>query len=382
MNYALATIWHERSRFLPAILAVAFCAVLITVQFGLLIGLLSMMSTPIDRALADIWVGAPGVQSVDQGPWIPVQFRNRVAAQPEVTEVEDVYISFSQWIVPARGDRQDTLMSACTVVGTRLDPNSIAVVEPLRQAPHLLAALAEPFTVVIDRSDCGRLGVQQVGDTAMIAQRTVRVVGFVEGLRSLGGAYVFCSRETARVLLFLNDSQATYIVARTRTPEDAPRVAERLRDRTQFPNMTAMTRDEFSFRSRLHWMTTTKAGLALAFTALLGLLVGAVVTSQTLYAATAASQREYATLRAMGIPRWRLKLSVLAQSFWVGLGGLLVAAPVTLLMSSAATAVGTQVRLHWLIVVPAGLVTMAMAIGSGLLALRSLQQTDPVYNIR
>jgi len=382
MNYALATIWHERSRFLPAILAVAFCAVLITIQFGLLVGLLSMMSTPIDRALADLWIAAPGVQSVDQGPWIPVQFRNRIAAQPEVTDVEEVYISFSQWIVPSRGERQDTLMSACTVVGTRVDPNSIAVVEPLRNAPHLLSALAEPFTVVIDRSDCGRLGVKQVGDTAMIAQRTVRVVGFVEGLRSLGGAYVFCSRETARVLLFLNESQTIYLVARTRHPEDAPKVAERLRDRTQFPNMTAMTRDEFSFRSRLHWMTTTKAGLALAFTALLGLLVGAVVTSQTLYAATAASQREFATLRAMGIPRWRLKASVIAQSFWVGLGGLLVAAPVTLILASSANAVGTQVSLHPLIVIPAGLITMAMALGSGLLALRSLQQTDPVYNIR
>jgi putative ABC transport system permease protein len=146
--------------------------------------------------------------------------------------------------------------------------------------------------------------------------------------------------------------------------------------------MTAMTKEEFSFRSRLHWMTTTKAGLALAFTALLGLLVGAVVTSQTLYAATAASQREFATLRAMGIPRWRLKLSVIAQSFWVGLGGLLVAAPVTLIMASAANAMGTQVSLHPWIVIPAGLITMAMALGSGLLALRSLQQTDPVYNIR
>ena len=71
----------------------------------------------------------------------------------------------------------------------------------------------------------------------------------------------------------------------------------------------------------MHWLITTKAGIAVGFTALLGLLVGAVVTSQTLYAATAASQREFATLRAMGIPKWRLKLNVLVQSFWVGLFG-------------------------------------------------------------
>ncbi len=45
------------------------------------------------------------------------------------------------------------------------------------------------------------------------------------------------------------------------------------------------------------------------------------VTSQTLYAATAASLREYAVLRALGIPRRRMAGMVMAQSLWVGLGG-------------------------------------------------------------
>ena len=71
----------------------------------------------------------------------------------------------------------------------------------------------------------------------------------------------------------------------------------------------------------------TKAGIALGYTALLGLLVGAVVTSQTLYAATAASAKEYAILLAMGIPRRRVTMTVLVQSFWVGLFGMVVAYP-------------------------------------------------------
>jgi len=379
MSYALATIWHERSRFLPAILAVAFSAMLIAVQAGLLVGLLSMMSTPVDKASADLWVGYPGVRSVDLGPALPAHYRNRVLAQPEVREVEEVVMGFAQWAVPATSKNPVTLTEVCMVIGTRLDVNSIAAAEPVRRDPKQLAALAEPFTVLIDRSDQRRLGVSKIGDKAIVYGRSVRVVGFVEGLRSLGGAYVFCSKETARLLLYYTESQTTYIVARCDHPEAAQAVTARLR---QYTTMTALTRDEFSFRSRMHWMTTTKAGLALAFTALLGLLVGAVVTSQTLYAATAAAQREYATLRAMGIPRWRLKLSVLAQSFWVGLGGLIVAAPITVVLAWAAEAIGTQVRLSPLIVIPAALITMAMALGSGLLALRSLQQTDPVHNIR
>ena len=149
-----------------------------------------------------------------------------------------------------------------------------------------------------------------------------------------------------------------------------------------YKQMSSFTSDELSMRSRLYWLTTTKAGVAVGFTALLGLLVGAVVTSQTLYAATAASQREFATMRAMGIPSWRLQLSVVEQSVWVGLFGIAFAIPMTWLLAQAANAIGTQVSLHPLVVVAAGVITLLMALGSGLAALRSFQGVDPAHNIR
>src|SRR5579871_3882168 len=146
MSYALATIWHDRSRFLPAIMAVAFSAVLIAAQTGLLVGLLSMMSTPVDKAAADIWVAYPGVQSVDLGYPIPSWWKNRLKQQPEVVgDVEEVVMGMAQWAVGSN-DRSETLTEFCTVIGTRLDTNSIGLVEPIRHKPELLAALAEPLT--------------------------------------------------------------------------------------------------------------------------------------------------------------------------------------------------------------------------------------------
>src|SRR5207302_5530217 len=131
--------------------------------------------------------------------------------------------------------------------------------------------LAEPMTVLIDESEKGRLGVKSVGETADILNVSVRVIGFVKGLKSLGGAYVFCSTQTARAALHGWADHTTYILAKCKSPAAAAKVVERLK---VYPQMTAYTKDEFSFRSRLHWMTTTKAGLALAFTAALGLVVG------------------------------------------------------------------------------------------------------------
>jgi putative ABC transport system permease protein len=379
MTYAITTIWHERNRFLPAIMAVAFSALLIALQTGLLLGLLSMMSTPVDKASADVWVAFPGVRSVDLGNGIPKYWETRVMEQPGVERVETSHMGFGLWTLRSNGARPETHTEVCMVVGTNLDPASIALLEPLRRQPHLVAMLAEPMTVLIDESEKGRLGVKGVGDFADILGSSVRVVGFVKGLRSLGGVYVFCSTQTARIALHSWPDATTYILAKCKSPAAAAQVVQRLK---VYPQMTAYTKDEFSFRSRMHWMTTTKAGLALAFTACLGLVVGAVVTSQTLYAATVAAQREYATLRAMGIPRWRLKASVVAQAFWVGLAGLLVALPLTGGMAYLAQQIGTQVRLPWFVVLPAAGLTMGMALGSGLLALRSLQKIDPVHNIR
>ncbi len=83
MSYALTTIWYERQRFLPAILAVAFSAVLIALQSGIVLGLLTMMSLPVDRAAADVWIGYPGVRSVDLGRPIPERWWVQVAGQAE-----------------------------------------------------------------------------------------------------------------------------------------------------------------------------------------------------------------------------------------------------------------------------------------------------------
>src|SRR5436853_847011 len=106
----------------------------------------------------------------------------------------------------------------------------------------------------------------------------------------------------------------------------------------------------------------TKAVIALGYAAALGLLVGAVVTSQTLYAAVAASLREYAVLRALGIPRWRMAAAVMGQSFWIGVAGILLALPAVWGLASLADVLGAKVLLPSWLLGTAAVVTMVMAL--------------------
>ncbi len=374
MGYALNIIWHERGRFLPGILAVAFSATLIALQAGLLLGMFSIVSIPVDRSDADVWVGCHGVQSVDLGLPVPEAWRARLAAQPEVAATELYLQGYITWGKP------DGSVEMCAVIGAQVNDGSFGCIRDL--TPELRAKLTEPGAVVIDEGDRERLGVGDVGHVAEVVGVRVRVVGFVRGLRGLAGAYLFCSLRTARMLLSgagLGEEQTTYVLAKCHNPADAAKVVERLR---AYPNMTPYTREQFSVGSRLHWLTKTKAGLALGGAALLGLIVGAAVTSQTLYAATAASLREFAVLEALGIPSWRMAALVLTQSFWVGAAGVALALPVVFGSAGAFEAMGSKVLLPPELLITTASVTVLMALSSGLVALRSLRLAEPAALLR
>jgi putative ABC transport system permease protein len=265
------------------------------------------------------------------------------------------------------------------VVGTRLDEGSLGALRAIPQG--LRDKLSEPGAVVVDESDRARLGFTDVGDVAEVMGHRVRLVGLVHNVKSLAAPYLFCSVETAhRLNKLITQGQSVYLLAKVRNPADAPAVAERLR--RSYSDMAVFTRDEFSARTRWHWLTATKSGIAVGGSAILGLLVGAVVTSQTLYAATAASLREYATLRALGIPRWRIAGAVLTQSLWIGGAGVLIALPAAYAAARIVDLLGAKASLPTWLVAGSAAVTMVMAALSGLAALRSLRLIEPAQLLR
>jgi putative ABC transport system permease protein len=373
-SYSLATLWYERQRYLPGVLAVGFSALLIALQCGLLLGLFSITSIPIDHTQADVWMGATEVSSVDLGRPIPESTLARMGALSEIERSEPYLQGFAFWSKPKGGSE------LCMVIGSRLSPDSLGKIDKL--TPAQCGMLAEEGAVIIDESDVKKLGVEEE-KTATISGHPVKVVSTTRGLPSLAGPYVLCSIATARKRLPVQQGQTTtYILGRCRNPQDAPKVVKYLND--TYKDVSAFTKDEFSRKTQLHWLLRTKAGIALGYAAALGLLVGAVVTSQTLYAATAASLREYGVLRALGIPRWHISWMVVSQSFWIGIIGITLALPAAYGLAWAANrAVGVAiVALPWWLQSSAAAVTLAMALVSGLFALRSLRAIEPAMLLR
>jgi putative ABC transport system permease protein len=268
----------------------------------------------------------------------------------------------------------------CFLLGTSLEPDSGGA--PSFLTDNLRAALTVKGGIVMDESDLERMQVAKVGDRAKINGKEVTLVGTIKGVKSLAAPWIYCSVTTAKELLgpLMPPDHVNFLIARCDSPARAKEVvAELNRD---YEDMTAFTAEEFSLKSRLYWLLRTKAGIAIGFAALLGLIVGALVTMQTLYAATMASAREYATLLALGVPRWRVGLTVMAQSFWVGLAGVVLAYPVVLGLAALATEAGTPVVVRWEITVAAAVITLTTALFAGLVALRSVRQIEPMSLLR
>ena len=376
MSYAFQTLIHEKARYAAGVGAVAFSALLIVLQVGLLLGLFEITSVPVDITTADIWVGSQDVKSIDLGTQITANThmarlteKTGLVGQPEYFLANYANVS-----------RQDGGMERCFVLGSSLEDGACGAATVL--TPALRTALTEPNSIVIDQSEMKRMNVTGVGDTLKISGVEVKLVGTVNGIKSLAAPWVFCSHTTARKLLalFLTPDHTTYLLARAESPVRARRIVDELN--AQYPDMAAFTSADFSFSCRWYWLTRTKAGLAIGYAALLGLLVGAVITAQTLYAATMASAKEYATLLALGIPRRKIYWLVMEQSFWVGLIGVVFAYPIIRLLAYAAGSAGTRVVLRWEVLSGAALLTVFTALLSGLFALRSVRKIEPMSLLR
>jgi len=376
MSYALQTLWHEKTRYAAGVGAVAFSAVLIVLQVGLLLGLFKVTSVPVDHTTADVWIGSQDVRSIDLGVQIGTNTHvARLTEKRGLVGQPELYVSNY-----ANLTRPDGGMERCFVLGSNLDTGSMGVPDVLSE--ELRVALSQPNSIVVDESDLARMNLQRAGDTAKISGFDVTLVGTVRGMKSLAAPWVICSITTARKLLatFIQPEYTTYLLARTESPQRAKELVAELR--AEYPEMSSYTTDEFSFSCRWYWLTRTKAGIAIGYAALLGLLVGAVITAQTLYSATMASAKEFATLLALGIPRKHMYGQVMAQSFWVGIFGVITALPVVYCLAYIAGLGGAPVVLRWEVICGAAIITVFTSLLAGLFALRSVRKLEPISLLR
>ncbi|MEP6633040.1 MAG: ABC transporter permease [Luteimonas sp.] len=373
---ARRTLRYEWRRFLPATVAIAFASALLLLQASLVLGIFGSASVYVSGSSADLWMGYPGTQSVDQGRPINPDAATLLYMQPQVTRVESFLWYDADWRGP--GDN-----GAVSVFVSGIDARADGLMFSKVLSPALRQALQGPDAVVVDRAELEKLGVA-IGSRAFINGHSVRVVGVGSGLRALGGVNVLASLETARGL-DTDQPQGdwpTYFVAKLRDTAHAANVAKVLNRQRGGGRHEVWTATAFARQSTLFWLFDTGAGAGVLFLAGVVVLVGAAITSQTLVAAVFASIREYAMLNALGVGLRALRWVVMEQAFWVGAVGLVIAAVGCSALIGLARMRDVPVVFDASIWIVCAGVVMALALVSGLIALRGLSRADPAELLR
>lgn len=371
------TLVHEWRRFLPAVLAVGFCGVLLAVQAALVLGIFGSSAIYVTGSSADLWAGYPGTQSVNFGRAVGPDVEMRLRMEPDVTRVEPYLWVDGDWHDHNRAHGGVSVF----VSGIDTDPDASMFSRFLSAGSREL--LRAPGSVIVDRADLEQLGVG-LDDTGWINGARVRVIGVVNGLRALGGVNVLASLDTARGLVIgqAPADLATYFVARLRDPQRADEVRARFHANPAFGPFEVWTAREFAHRSQHYWLFGTGAGVAVMFMAGIVCLVGAVITSQALMGMVLASACEYATLNALGASFAALSRVVLEQSLWVGGLGLIVAVVASSLLLAAAAGRDVPVAMSWQAGLVCGGLVLLLSLVSGLIAVRGLWRADPVMLLR
>jgi putative ABC transport system permease protein len=372
MFIAVKMLWHKKSRFILTMVGIAVSFFLCAAQFGLLVGWCNTNSAIISHADVDVWVMAQQTPAFDYGTAIP---RNRVYQVRNIEGVEWAEGLFMAWNIWQRADGRRVNIE---LVG--LDESCVG--GPWKMKAGAVAVVHRPHTVIVDDMYLNALGIDQVGqEFEMIGERAI-VGGVSEEVRTFTASpYVFTSIDSAiRYDKRYRHDEVTYVLIRCAEGYTPERVRDDIA--RYVPNVEVLTAREFAVRTMRYWMLETGIGITVVITAVLGLLVGVFIMSQTLFAITQDHIANYATLVALGFSRPRLTSIVLFQSLVLGGGGIALGSQLFFLAGRASAT--TPIPLETTPQVFAALVAISLV--SCLLAsfasIRSIFGIDPISVFR
>ncbi|SMP76454.1 putative ABC transport system permease protein [Neorhodopirellula lusitana] len=377
---------HAPRRLLLATAGVGFAAVLMFTQNGFKNALLDSPIAIIKKLDCDLVAVSTAryMLSVDQR--FPRNLLRRALADPAVDAVEPVLIErlLAQVRVAGHPARAIRVISV---------PNSPGWLD-IDNLEKSRAKIQPAGTALVDRQsrveyqfewDANGQPKKQVVE---LAKKRIRLVGTIqlgtdfanEGtlmVREQAFADYFPIRGSGKPLEVVDVGMIRLKGDGAPSPEKLAAVANRLEALAE-GQWVVMTPKQLETRETEFWKSQTPVGKIFSIGTLMGFIVGVIICYQILYTSLQDAMPEFATLKAMGYPNRFFVGLVTQQSVLLSLFGFIPALIVTFgLYWSVEWFSGLPMRLN---VMRAGMVlllTTAMCLTSGMLALRKLLRADP-----
>jgi len=367
---------HKPIRLAVALMGIAFAVLLIMMQLGFRSALFESAVRFQERLNYDIALFSPDSVFIVRPQEFSIRRIYQALGDDDIDSVSPVYIFPAVWKNPWDNSRR-----SINAIG--FDPNeNILTTTGFSKA---LGSLSQQDTVFFDglaRPEFGpvetelNLGNQIITE---INNREMKVVGTFQMGTSFGidGTVMMSEDNWLRIFPSRSRNQIQLGLLQVSEGAQIESVRDRLRDYLP-KDVLVLTKEDFIARERAYWNGATPIGYIFAFGAIMGLVVGAIIVYQILFADVSEHLNEYATLRAMGFNTSFITGIVIQQSLILGILGFI---PGFMAASSLYSLAGEATSLPLYATMGRTIFVFCLTIGmctlSALLAIRKVARLDP-----
>ncbi len=206
------------------------------------------------------------------------------------------------------------------LVANVIEPKDPALSAPLIMPIEAKQLLQIPNSVLLTDEDARSSGLG-LGDEIVKDGIKLRVVGLMDG--NLGRRGSLVSRQTVETLNKASDRKRdTPVYSVLIAPKVGTLVGQAiagLNHELKALGAQAMSREQLTQKVIEDALNNQRDIRAFIYLAIFIGVIALLIISQAIHAMIAGQRVEFATLLAMGVPKWRVALLVLEQTVWIGL---------------------------------------------------------------
>ncbi len=371
LRLALKMLYGDRAKFVMLLGGLTFCALLMTQQTSVFLGLMRWTTATLRNIQVPIWVCDVKVEQVNEVVALRDIEVDRVRSVPGV-----------EWAVPLYWGIQQARLndgSFQAIQLTGLDTATL-VGRPAQMTAGRIEDLRLPNAVVVDQVAVKKFkkkGIDvRVGSVFEINDKEARVVGICYSDQSfLGQPYVFTTYDRALEYAPPQRKLLSFILVQPKPGVPVQEVIDRIRE---VPGLNAFASDDFNARTIDWYIKNTGIPISFGTVVILGIVVGVAIAGQTFYLFVHENLRFMAALKAMGARTGLLAKMVFLQAFAVGFTGYGIGVGLAALFGFSTIKAGQPpFFLPWQVLVFTGGVIVFICCLSALIGLVKIIRAEP-----
>lgn len=380
---------HSKRRFLVSVVGISFAVLLMFVELGFWRALLDSQTAILRTTDADLFLVSASTSTITDAQAFPLARLEQARAVPGVAWAQPLYIRYFPFMWKNQ-ENADVPEWPIRVIAVDADPHHPAFREEMM--PHFdedreklltpnSALLDDRSKSIYDLMEIWRSGgPSPVGAEREVGGQKLRIVG----LFRLGtdfttdGNLLMTTRNLARFLPGGKPLDSVQIGLVKLAPGAKSREVAAALQRALPVDMRVVPRNELIDEEEAFWTHSTPIGFVFMLGLIVGFVVGVVICYQILATEVSDHLAEFATLKAMGYSNRYISRVVLQEALWLSLlgfvAGLAIGWP---LYTALESKTGLPLRITFTRTGLILMLTVAMCILSGFLALKRVRTADP-----